>query len=359
MAIVPAALATESTVSKEAILGSKEEVILEESVLGENTLEESVLEEEIASVGLMSEFFPEESTAEESVLAQIVIEESAFEEESVLAQIVIEESAFEEESVLEESILEEINPEGAVIESVVIEEIAAEEIATGEAAEFFFEETALDQLNVASVGLFETDSNPLQTVGLTSPEASQLVSQAAPQPNPQPTPQPLWLSQTAEAEDAPPPFGTAGKQRWYLQSGVGLDFDDDAFGLVGAGVTHFVYDYHSINLELNGLYFDQPGDNAAGLNLTFLLRSHWIRGDNWTIYVDGGVGVLQSTDGVPSVGSTFNFTPQIGGGATFALNDAQRLMVGMRWHHTSSANTFRPNPGLDVVLGYVGINFPL
>lgn len=165
--------------------------------------------------------------------------------------------------------------------------------------------------------------------------------------------------ETPVADNGSPKFGTAGTQRWYLQGGAAADFDNDAFGLVGAGISHFVFNGHSINLELNGLVFDQVGDDAAGLNLAFLVRSHWIRGENWSLYVDGGAGIIVSTDQVPSAGSSFNFTPQVGGGATIRLNDRQQLMTGLRWYHISNADTFESNPGLDTVYGYVGINFPL
>ncbi len=165
------------------------------------------------------------------------------------------------------------------------------------------------------------------------------------------------LAQSTE-EKVPPKFGQAGKQRWYVQGGVGADFDDDLFGLVGAGVSHFFFDGHSLSLELNGLAVDQEGNNAVGLNLALLLRSHWIRGDNWSIYIDGGAGLLTTNNDVPDAGSSFNFTPQIGGGATFAVNDTQRIMTGLRWYHISNANTFEANPGLDAVYGYVGYNFP-
>lgn len=166
------------------------------------------------------------------------------------------------------------------------------------------------------------------------------------------------LTQENRLDEAPPTFAQAGKQRWYVQGGLGADLDDDFFGLVGAGVSHFFYDGHSVNLELNGLAVDQQGNNAVGLNLALLLRSHWIRGENWSIYIDGGAGLLATTNDVPDAGSSFNFTPQIGGGATFAVNDTQRIMTGLRWYHISNASLFEANPGLDALYGYVGYNFP-
>ena len=176
---------------------------------------------------------------------------------------------------------------------------------------------------------------------------------------PQSEPSLLLTQQTSETDDAPEKFGKAGTQRLYIQGAAASDFDDETLGLVGVGASHFFHDNHSVNLELNALAFDQPGDNAVGLNLNFLVRSHWIRGENWSIYIDGGAGIIGTTNDVPSEGSSFNFTPQVGGGATFKINDKQRLMTGLRYYHVSNADTFESNPGLDALMGYVGLNFPL
>ncbi|MGJ3251263.1 MAG: acyloxyacyl hydrolase [Elainellaceae cyanobacterium] len=154
-----------------------------------------------------------------------------------------------------------------------------------------------------------------------------------------------------------PAFGSRGLQRWYVQGGGATTFENN-FGLVGAGVSHFFANGHSVNLELNGMAFDQAGDDAVGLNLAVLLRWHFIRQRNWSLYVDGGAGILGTTNDVPSTGSSFNFTPQAGGGATIRLDDEKRLMVGLRWHHISNAELYEGNPGRDSVLGYVGVNFP-
>lgn len=153
-------------------------------------------------------------------------------------------------------------------------------------------------------------------------------------------------------------YGERGQNRWYLQAAAATDRDDDTFGLVGGGVSHFFAKGHSVNLELNGLAFEQPGDDAVGANLNFLVRSHWIRGENWSVYIDGGAGILGTTESVPEPGSTFNFTPQVGLGSTFNINDEQRVMLGVRWHHISNAGLYSPNPGLDTVMGYVAVDFP-
>jgi len=174
--------------------------------------------------------------------------------------------------------------------------------------------------------------------------------------------EPPALAQTPPSPqpDAEPAFGSRGDRRWYAQGGGALTLTDDEinFGMAGAGVSHFFADGHSINLELNTMAFSQPGADALGLNLAALLRWDFIRQDTWSLYIDGGAGILGTTNPMPSRGSSFNFTPQAGGGATIQLEGGNRLMVGVRWHHVSNANLYENNPGLDTILGYVGINFP-
>lgn len=165
----------------------------------------------------------------------------------------------------------------------------------------------------------------------------------------------------AEAESMGDRYGDRGNHRWYLQGGVGTNLDGSdpgSFGLVGAGLSHYFAAGQSFNVELNGLGFVQEGQDAVGLNLAVLHRWDVVRRQNWSLYIDGGVGIIGSTSDVPSEGSSFNFTPQAGGGATIQLEGNQRLMVGLRWHHISNGDTFEDNPGQDAIYGYLGINFP-
>ncbi len=127
--------------------------------------------------------------------------------------------------------------------------------------------------------------------------------------------------------------------------------------MVGAGLSQFFINGHSFNLELNSIYFNQPGDDALGLNLALIMRWHFVRQQNWSLYIDGGAGILGTTNDVPTDAASFNFTPQVGGGATIELKDQKRFMLGLRWHHISHADLFENNPGRDSILGYVGLNF--
>lgn len=163
-----------------------------------------------------------------------------------------------------------------------------------------------------------------------------------------------------EAKDTPM-FGEKGSKRWYIQGASAIAIDDgsgSSFFLGGAGISEFFINGHSINLELNKMSFFQTGDDAVGLNLAFLMRWHFYRAENWSIFFDGGVGILGTTNNVPRRGSSFNFTPQVGGGTTIRLENDQRLFLGIRWHHISNKDLYEGNPGRDSVMGYVGLNLP-
>lgn len=159
-------------------------------------------------------------------------------------------------------------------------------------------------------------------------------------------------------------FGTKGLKRWYIQGAAATTLDNEEahprrFGLIGAGLSKFFINGHSVNLELNTIYFNQPNDDALGLNLALILRWHFIRKSSWSFYIDGGAGVMGTTNNVPSTGSSFNFTPQLGAGTSIGLADDKRLMLGLRWHHISHADLMGSNnPGRDSIMGYVGLSYP-
>jgi hypothetical protein len=183
----------------------------------------------------------------------------------------------------------------------------------------------------------------------TSPQASPLEEDSADSPK---------LSAQSE-----PTFGTKGQKYWYVQGAAATTLDrEEAFPqrfiLSGAGLSKFLFDGHSINLELNTIYFSQPDDDALGLNLALLMRWHFLRQTNWSVFVDGGAGVMGTTSDVPSKGASFNFTPQAGAGINIKLKKQQRLMLGLRWHHISHADLFGANPGRDSIMGYIGVEFP-
>jgi hypothetical protein len=161
---------------------------------------------------------------------------------------------------------------------------------------------------------------------------------------------------------APTIFGDAGTRWWRIHGGGGTSVNTRHSGndlaFLGVGVSWFVADWISVDLELNAMYFWQEGDDAFGGNFNLLFRWHFITRDGWTVYIDGGAGLLGTTSDVPFNGSSFNFTPQAGLGMTFELDGNKQLMIGARWHHISNANLSENNPGRDSIIGYVGISMP-
>ena len=156
-------------------------------------------------------------------------------------------------------------------------------------------------------------------------------------------------------------FGEQGSWRWNVQGGFGAEFEetDKRFGLGGLSFSYFIVDDFSIDFEFNGLYFDQPtAENAGGFNFNLVLRSHILAHDDWSLFVDVGGGVMETSDAVPAGGSSFNFTPQAGLGLTFDIGDEARLFTGVRWHHISNARTFDNNPSQDSFYVYAGLSFP-
>jgi hypothetical protein len=59
----------------------------------------------------------------------------------------------------------------------------------------------------------------------------------------------------------------------------------------------------------------------------------------------------------PDGGTYFNFTPQAGVGASFAVAEDTRLLAGVRWHHISNARSSDNNPGRDSLEIYAGVSF--
>lgn len=163
------------------------------------------------------------------------------------------------------------------------------------------------------------------------------------------------------------PFGAAGswRQNWFGAATVALQRDGEQYHF-GWEAEYFVADFLSMNFGVSGIFFDQPEEehtnDAVGGNLTLLFRWHFLTRDRWTLYADGGAGLLLTSEEIPEGGTNFNFTPQLGIGMTWAFGDTgrNRVMAGVRWHHISNARTsgVEDNPGRDSVMVYAGVSLP-
>jgi hypothetical protein len=158
----------------------------------------------------------------------------------------------------------------------------------------------------------------------------------------------------------PPAYGKPDTWRWNLSVGAGFHVTDadNMFGVAGCGFTYFIVERVSAEFELNGMHVYQQGDDAIGPNLNLILRWHILAEESWSFYLEGGAGVLLTTEDVPRNGSSFNFTPQLGVGVTTDIGSGRRFFAGLRAHHISNANTFEENPGRDSIFIYAGISFP-
>lgn len=157
-----------------------------------------------------------------------------------------------------------------------------------------------------------------------------------------------------------PTFGSVGGRYFFVSGGVGSDFGQDHLVRGGVGWSEFIARDFSLDLEINLLYFSQPGEDAVGANVNMLLRWHFLTNQRrtWSLYADAGAGLMLTTADVPPEGSSFDFTPQLGFGMSFHVESDRRLLLGTRWHHVSNANTFEDNPGTDSVLVYAMLAFP-
>ncbi len=179
-------------------------------------------------------------------------------------------------------------------------------------------------------------------------------------------PQDLQIGDLQDPTPAPPTFGEKGSWRWGLIGGGAAEFQEtqNRFGLLGGGLSYFLIENLSLELGLNLLFIDQT-DDAFGANFTLLTRWHFLTAERWTIYVDGGAGILGTTDRVPSPdlreprgGGNFTFTPQAGVGFSYELDDDARLLFGVRWHHISNARIRDSNPPRDSFFIYAEVSFP-
>lgn len=176
------------------------------------------------------------------------------------------------------------------------------------------------------------------------------------------------LTQPAEAltadptpREAPLAFGTKGTQYFTIGPGIANNFADAIDVNLRFAWSYFIVNNVEFSTELNAWYFNQPVEDSFGINPAFVFRWHFITRERWSLFTDAGIGLLFTTDDTPDGGTSFNFTPRVGGGFTYALDDeGTRLQVGLRWHHISNARIEgdSDNPARDGFVLYAGIMIP-
>ena len=169
-------------------------------------------------------------------------------------------------------------------------------------------------------------------------------------------------SQTAPADvsdgDRYAPFGTTGTWRLNLIAGVPTNFKNATTPQFSVGASYFIAPYLSLDPQATVLYADQEGQNAFAAGFSLLFRWHFIHCETWTVYFEGGAGMIFSTEDIPEGASHLNFTPQICIGGTIDLGNDVRLMAAAGWYHISNANSAVDNDGRDQLMLYAGLSFP-
>lgn len=156
-------------------------------------------------------------------------------------------------------------------------------------------------------------------------------------------------------------FGAPGTRWVTFGPGAAMDGKGatDLSGFVQA--TWFIVQNVEFGGEVAAWHFGQDGEDAAGASLSALIRWHFVNEGRLSLFVDGGIGLLGSTDDVPAEGTDFNFLPRAGVGATYRPWDGDmRVMLGLRWHHISNARSSgaSDNPSRDGAMLYVGLSIP-
>ena len=191
-------------------------------------------------------------------------------------------------------------------------------------------------------------------------EASELASELASEVASEPASYlHLDLARAYAAEESPSTavWGEKGCVAFNASLGYADDFEEIGIVPASLGISWFPIKNFSIDVQLEGAHVHQPGDDALGGGAGMMLRWHFLDFETWTIYGDLGVGFLVMDNPVPQEAADFVFTPRAGIGASFALTDQTRLMVGARWYHISNAETSFENPGINALQGYVGVSF--
>jgi len=76
-------------------------------------------------------------------------------------------------------------------------------------------------------------------------------------------------------------------------------------------------------------------------------------------YIEGGVGMIYTTQHTHEQGTQYNFISQAGIGIQFFLNKHVALTGGYRFRHLSNADLDKQNQGIDHHFGLVGVRYYL
>ena len=100
---------------------------------------------------------------------------------------------------------------------------------------------------------------------------------------------------------------------------------------------------------------DKPRILSGGIGALF--KFNFYTGTRLMPFVEGGAGLMVSTDRLEGLGSSFNFTPQGGGGFHYFLTREWAFTFAYRFWHASNGGTADPNRGVNVNTFFVGLAY--
>ena len=170
---------------------------------------------------------------------------------------------------------------------------------------------------------------------------------------------PVFFNEVSGSAGNEPPFA---KGTWSLQlTGsyyTTVSGSDVTLGYGTVSVGYYYADTWAVDLSVSGYALeedDQSEGVAASLGLN--LRKHFLVRDPFSVYIDGGVGIIRADGEFPAGGTNTNFTLQGGLGATWRLTESMHVVGGARWFHISNARRHGEdgNASTDGVAVYGGL----
>jgi hypothetical protein len=137
-------------------------------------------------------------------------------------------------------------------------------------------------------------------------------------------------------------------------------YDHEKLATGSVGVGYYLANNFSVSVGVPVSHVRQPETrDATMVGLDLRLRYHFLQYERFTFFGDLTGGLSQSSREVPPFGTYFNFTAQVGIGATWRLADHVDIVGGLHLFHLSNAaieGVYR-NPDLNAVQPYLGVMF--
>lgn len=127
------------------------------------------------------------------------------------------------------------------------------------------------------------------------------------------------------------------------------------------GINYYLLDKLAVRVELPVYGISQDGPDTIGTGFNLLFRYHFWTYEKWSLYADGGAGLLVTGKQVPDGGTYLNFVPKGGVGFTYAITPDVFLEAGARVAHISNGGIrgSAHNPSMNIGMeGYVGVMIP-